>query len=226
MSVPLFQTLPGVRTEAAKAGAWSRPFLLFMALAVLGGCASMTPEQCKLADWRQIGYADGAQGLPGSRIDDHAKACAEVGVRPNLDEYLRGRSQGLFSYCQPENGFTVGRRGAPDNAGDCPASMRFAFLEQYQRGQEIHAIESDLERRRSRLDSNYRRLRSHDERIGAIRGELAKTDLPADRRTALSNELNRLADEKNTIVNENAYLRLESDRLQSHLYYRLREMGR
>ena len=179
-----------------------------------------------MADWRQIGYADGAQGLSGARIDDHAKACAEVGVRPNLDEYLRGRSQGLFSYCQPENGFTVGRRGERENAGDCPASMRFAFLEQYQRGQEIHTIETELERRRSRLEHNHRSLHSHDERIGAIRTELAKSDLPADRRTALSNELNRLADEKNAIINENGYLRLESDRLQSHLYYRLREMGR
>lgn len=203
-----------------------RTLSVLASAAILAGCASMTPDQCRMADWRQIGYADGAQGLSGARIDDHAKACAEVGVRPNLDEYLRGRSQGLFSYCQPENGFTVGRRGERENAGDCPASMRFAFLEQYQRGQEIYAIESDLERRRSRLDHNYRSLRSHDERIGAVRAELAKSDLPAERRTALSNELNRLADEKNAIINENAYLRLESDRLQSHLYYRLREMGR
>jgi hypothetical protein len=204
----------------------SRFFPLLVAPLILGGCASMTPEQCRLADWRQIGYADGAQGLSGSRIDEHAKACAEVGVRPNLDEYLRGRSQGLFSYCQPENGFTVGRRGDRENAGDCPASMRFAFLDQYRRGQEIHAIEADLERRRSRLEHNFRALRSHDERIGAIRAELAKNDLPAERRTALSNELSRQADEKNSIVNENAYLRMESDRLQSQLYYRLREMGR
>lgn len=197
------------------------------ALAIaITGCASMTPEQCRHADWHQIGYTDGAQGLSGARIDDHAKACAEVGVRPNLDEYLRGRSQGLFSYCQPENGFAVGRRGEQENAADCPASMRFAFLDQYRRGQEIHLIESDLEQLRSRLNRNYRRLRSHDERIASVRAELARSGLPVERRIALSNELNRLADEKSTIVNENSNLRLDSDRVQSHLYFRLREMGR
>lgn len=195
-------------------------------VAAVAGCASMTPEQCLHANWNQIGYADGAQGLSGARIDEHAKACAEVGVRPNLEEYLRGRSQGLFSYCQPENGFSVGRRGEQENAADCPASMRFAFIDQYQRGQEIHLIESDLEQRRSRLNHNYRRLRSHDERIAAVRAELAKSDLPTERRIALSNELNRLVDEKNNIVNENSSLRFESDRLQLHLSSRLREMGR
>jgi hypothetical protein len=200
--------------------------MCFAVAAAMAGCASMTPEQCRHADWRQIGYADGAQGLSGARIDDHAKACAEVGIRPNLDEYLRGRSQGLFSYCQPENGFAIGRRGENENAADCPASMRFAFLDQYRHGQEIHLIESDLEQRRSRLTHNNRRLRSCDERIAAVRTELAKSDLPAERRVALSNELNKLVDEKNFIGNENSNLRLESDRLQSHLYFRLRELGR
>lgn len=220
-------TLSFDATCSTRAAAGLARWALCLAVAAaIAGCASMTPEQCRHADWRQIGYADGAQGLSGARIDDHAKACAEVGVRPNLEEYLRGRSQGLFSYCQPENGFTIGRRGESENAADCPASMRFAFLEQYRRGQEIHLIESDLEQRRSRLNHNYRRLRNCDERIATVRTELAKNDLPAERRIALSNELNRLADEKNTIVNENSNLRLESDRLQSHLYFRLREMGR
>jgi len=165
---------------------------------------------------------------PGSKVyvRNKVKACAEVGIRPNLDEYLRGRSQGLFSYCQPENGFVIGRRGESENAADCPASMRFAFLDQYRHGQEIHLIESDLEQRRSRLNRNNRRLRGCDERIAAVRTELTKNDLPTERRVALSNELNKLVDEKNFIVNENGNLRLESDRLQSHLYFRLREMGR
>lgn len=215
----------GARCSARAAAVlpgWTARFAIAVAMA---GCASMTPEQCRHADWHQIGYADGAQGLSGARIDDHAKACAEIGVRPNLDEYLRGRSQGLFSYCQPENGFAVGRRGEHENAADCPASMRFVFLDQYRRGQEIHLIEADLEQRRSRLNRNYQRLRSHDERIVAVRADLAKSDLPAERRIALSNEFNRLVDEKNAIVNENSNLRFESDRLQSHLYSRLREMG-
>jgi hypothetical protein len=217
---------------------WRRPFLLMrpipfrlgslvvLAAVVASGCASLSPEQCKMANWRQIGYADGAQGASGARINDHAKACAEFGVRPDLDEYLRGRSQGLFSYCQAENGFAIGRRGSEQNAADCPASMRDAFLDQYQRGQQLHAIEYELAERRNRLGQNYSRLRYANDRIATIRAELSRKDIPADRRNALLTEFNRLVEEKNTISRENAFLDIEAGRLQLQLSDTLRAFGR
>jgi hypothetical protein len=200
--------------------------LVLLSAIVASGCASLSPEQCRQANWRQIGYADGAQGASGARIDDHAKACAEFGVRPDLDEYLRGRSQGLFSYCQPENGFAVGRRGSEQNAADCPASMRGAFLDQYQRGQQLHAIEYELAERRNRLGQNYSRLRYANDRIATIRAELSRKEIPADRRNALLTEFNRLVEEKNTISRENAFLDIEAGRLQLQLSDTLRAFGR
>ena len=192
----------------------------------IAGCASLTPEQCMHADWHQIGFSDGTQGLPGSRIDDHAKACAEQGIRPNLDEYLKGRAQGLYSYCQPENGFQVGRRGDDQNAADCPAYMKSAFLDQYWRGHQIHEIENELARQRSRLDRNRHQIHRKDERIAEIRSELKKSDLPADRRTSLLNEFNRLVDEKNALGRENAFAQTEAERLQMHLDMTLRSFAR
>lgn len=204
----------------------SRWMRLVSSAIVLAGCASLTPEQCMHADWRRIGFADGTQGLPGARIEDHAKACAAQGIRLNLDEYLKGRAQGLYSYCQPENGFTVGRRGNEHNAADCPDYMKQAFLYQYQRGHLIYDIESELSRQRSHIDRNYRRIRHDDERISEIRDDLKKSDLPAERRTELLNEFNRLVEEKDALSRENAYLRNESERLQMHLSMKLREFGR
>lgn len=192
---------------------------------LLAGCASLSPEQCRHADWRQIGFSDGAEGMSAARINDHAKACAEQGIRPNLDEYLRGREQGLRSYCQPENGFVVGRRGGEANVADCPEQMKYAFLDRYRLGYQVHAIEEDLARRRAHIDRNFRQMRHNDEQIAAIKQELGKEDLPADRKKSLLNDYNRLLDQKNALWRENTYLQSEASRLQLDLQWRLRGAG-
>ena len=192
---------------------------------LLAGCATLTPEQCRHADWRQIGFSDGAGGASAARINDHAKACAEAGVKPDLDSYLRGREQGLTTYCRAENGFTVGRGGGYANAADCPESMKYAFMEQYRRGQQIHLIESDIAHRHSRIHQNNSRMVRDNERIAWIRGELRKKDLPDEQRKALLDEFERVVEHKNAISRENAFLVAEADRLQFHLQMQLREAG-
>jgi hypothetical protein len=192
---------------------------------LLSSCASLSPEQCKTADWRQIGFSDGASGTLAGRINDHAKACAEHGIRPHLDDYLRGREQGLLSYCRPDNGFAVGRGGNEANAGDCPEHLKYGFLEQFRRGTQVHAMERDLSNRRSHIERNQRQIRRNDEQIAKIRRELDKENPPAERRTALLNDYNRLLDQKNSLGRENSYLYTEADRLQLHLQMRLREFG-
>lgn len=193
---------------------------------LLASCASLSPEQCMRADWRQIGFADGTTGISAARINDHAKACAEVGVRPDLDAYLQGREEGMVRYCQPENGFTIGRNGGTPNVADCPEQMKPFFLDQYRRGYQIHVIEGDLAQRRSRLYRNNLQIRRNDERIAAIRAELEKKELPEDQRKSLLHEFNHLVEQKNALGRENAFLVVETERLQGYLYMYLREAGR
>lgn len=202
-----------------------RHLLVCVPAIFLAGCATLTPEQCRNADWRQIGFADGASGASAVRINDHAKACAETGVKPDLDSYLRGREQGLVNYCRAENGFAVGRGGETANVADCPESMKFAFMEQYRHGQQIHLIESDLAQRRARIHQNNSRMHRDNERIASIREELRKKDLPDEQRKALLDEFERAVERKNALGRENAYLLSETDRLQFHLQMKLREAG-
>ena len=202
-----------------------RRLLPLLSAVLITGCATLTPDQCRHADWRQIGFADGASGASAARINDHAKACAEIGVRPDLDGYLRGRDQGLLSYCRAENGFAIGRGGSFANMADCPEHMKPAFMDQYRRGHEIHLLESDLARRRSRIYENNSRMRRVNERIARIREELRKKDLPDEQRKALLEDFERLVERKNAAGRENAFLIPEADRLQFHLQMRLRESG-
>jgi hypothetical protein len=201
-------------------------YISFIVLLSLAACATLSPEQCRNADWRQIGYADGASGLPGSRIQEHASACAKAGTKPDMDAYLSGRMEGLVSYCQPENGFEVGRRGAADNAGDCPPYIRGAFLQNYRQGREINALESQISNLRGAMDNERREMRRRDDRIEDIRQELRRPNVSAERRNALLSEMERLIDRKQDSGARQLGLQREMDIAQQRLAFRLREMGR
>jgi len=199
---------------------------LFILALMLGGCASLSPEQCTHANWRQIGYADGVKGLSGAQIDEHARACAPQGIRPNLDAYLAGRSQGLVSFCQPQNGFALGRRGVSQVISDCPDNLKWAFEDEFNQGRQVHAIESELHTRRNQLNDTRHRIRHNEERINEIRSELARRDLNNERRTTLLNEYNRLIDQKEPLMRTSLDLEAQVDHQQKRLQHKLRELGR
>ena len=63
--------------------------LLLLAILV-SGCASMTQDQCRHADWAERGQRDGREGYSLSRIDEHREACAKVDVRPDTARWQLG----------------------------------------------------------------------------------------------------------------------------------------
>ena len=91
---------------------WPGPsgrLLAAVAAFALAGCASMSPEECRVADWAEQGYKDGRSGLTPTRITEHRKACAEVGVVPDAQRYRQGWDRGVQEYCTPTNGLAQGR---------------------------------------------------------------------------------------------------------------------
>jgi len=203
-----------------------RPLAVATCVVILSSCASLSPEQCKNADWRQIGYTDGANGEPAGRLQEHASACAKAGIKPDLDAYLSGRMEGLLSYCQPENGFEVGRRGRPDNVGDCPPHLRAPFLDQYRQGREINGLESEVQRLRSMLQNDQNEARRNDRRMEDIRKELRRPNLSPERRTSLLNEIERMLDRRQDAGRRQLAMQRDLDMAEDRLRFRLREMRR
>lgn len=203
-----------------------RPFAVATCVLILSSCASLSPEQCKNADWRQIGYTDGANGEPAGRLQEHASACAKADIKPDLDAYLSGRMEGLLSYCQPENGFEVGRRGRPDNVGDCPPHLRAPFLDQYRQGREINGLESEVQRLRNMLQNDQNEARRNDRRMEDIRKELRRQNLSPERRTSLLNEIERLLDRRQDAGRRQLGMQRDLDIAEDRLRFRLREMRR
>jgi hypothetical protein len=138
-------------------------------LLALGGCASLSEEECRFSDWYDLGYRDGRQGRPADRISEHAQACGEHGLRPDRERYLSGHQDGIGSYCTLHNGLKVGENGgayynvcSPDNEQD--------FLRGYSVGHALHRV-------RGRLNSIESEIYALDGRISDK--ETEKKELPA-----------------------------------------------
>ena len=133
----------------------------------LPGCATMDKSECLTVDWRTIGYEDGVAGHSGDRIAQHRKACAKYGVAPDLDAYQTGRDQGLREYCQPENGYQTGLRGAAYN-GSCPVDLRQDFESAYHSGFELYSLRARVNNATNELESNRQELMQSEKDLVAI----------------------------------------------------------
>jgi hypothetical protein len=133
------------------------------AMLILVGCshATLTKEECRTVDWRTVGYEDGAAGRPADQIGLHRQACAEHGVKPDLDAYLSGRTAGLREFCQPYNGYRAGASGV-EYYDSCPPELAPAFLAAYESGHELYVRE--------------RRVADADAGIAARRNEVLRLE--------------------------------------------------
>ena len=130
------------------------PFAVALVALALGGCASMSKQDCLAGNWYERGYDDANGGNTFDRLDSHAKACAKVGIRPDEPIYATGYEAGLVDYCTPERGYELGSRDS-DYRDICPFETESAFLGRYVDGlesalvmREVDAVraETELER--------------------------------------------------------------------------------
>lgn len=160
--------------------------LALFGLLALTGCATLTADQCKIADWRALGVEDGALGHGESRFLSYTKDCAAAGVTPDRLAWEAGRAEGLKQFCTPEGAYSAGVDGRPFR-GLC-ASETPEQLAALQKGRTFHAITAEIADRRAEIfelrqeirDIHYdsRRHRSGltfaGVRSGALHAEIAR----------------------------------------------------
>jgi hypothetical protein len=125
---------------------------------ILASCTTMSPEECKIADWREVGQRDGMQGEPLSQLQSRAEDCAKVGVSINLSSYQLGRDAGLRNYCRLENAVPLGLRGGY-YAGVCPPEIDGLFQQRFQIARAVHDLRNDVRSLYDRTEGLERRLR-------------------------------------------------------------------
>ncbi|CAN5375852.1 hypothetical protein BH11PSE11_BH11PSE11_32300 [soil metagenome] len=139
--------------RGAKREAKSAIFRLAVAMLVcctaLGGCATMSADECRNANWYEVGLKDGAHGKAVERLAQHREACADVKIKPDERPYLQGRQVGLRSYCTHDNAVREGLAGNYYE-GVCEGPASAVFLRNYQAARAVH----DARSRISSLDSS------------------------------------------------------------------------
>jgi hypothetical protein len=130
---------------------------ILLSLAVLGGCATMSGDECAVSDWHAIGYEDGTRGYTSDRLGDHRKACAKHGIAPDFQAYQAGRSEGLVEYCQPSRGFNLGSKGG-QYRGVCSSHNEQRFLDAYNSGYHLHNLRANVDSANYRINANKREL--------------------------------------------------------------------
>lgn len=187
--------------------------LLIGSLISLAGCASLSKDECLHADWRMIGFEDGAKGKSPDYLGEHREACAEYGVVPNQNLYLKGREDGLVEYCRPYNAFQEGVRGATYQ-GVCPAYKQDAFLEAYQYGKKIHEADQKVNDQESNIKDLESSLSDIKTRLKEKEASLVDSKTTTSQRVILLQEIKDLSKEQGEKGNEIQRLREDLVRLE------------
>jgi len=140
-----------------------------LALALtLASCATMSPEECRVANWTDVGLRDGLEGKTLGLLNERVNDCAEAGVRVDGNAYLKGRDTGLKSYCRLENAAPLGLNGG-SYEGVCPAQIDGEFRRRYQLGYNVYAAHAEaarIDNRQQWLEQRLRQLdRDEDKRL-------------------------------------------------------------
>lgn len=134
-------------------------YLALLLLIPLAACGTLNEDQCRNANWEEIGREDGANGRTPDYIEKHARACNQFGIAPVRSEWEKGRQQGLPLYCRPARAWEEGADGHRLSpvcpAEDLPELERANYrgLTYYRIGQDIAEAEREINHINSLLAS-------------------------------------------------------------------------
>jgi hypothetical protein len=185
-------------------------------LLALCGCATMNQSECLTADWRTIGYEDGASGYPAERIAEHRRACAKYSVSPSLDAYEAGRAEGLSTYCQPAHGFQVGAAGGT-YAGVCPVALDTQFRPAYQAGRQLFLLRARVAQATQELEATRGERQQVREQMERLRNQAEDDNATDQQREEARHDLHELAEREERVRERIRVLERDQQQSQSDL---------
>jgi hypothetical protein len=178
-------------------------------LMTLGGCATLSESQCVASDWQTVGHRDGMNGTQHSQqLLKHQNACVKHGVTPDRTAYMNGWNDGVVQYCQPDNGFAAGERGA-GYANVCPDYMAEAFNAAYQDGRQLHLAQAEISNEQRTIHQKQQRLDRVEKEISATEALVIEGDLTSLERREMLDETKELAKEQGQLETEVQALKID-----------------
>lgn len=172
----------------------TRTIIALILSLLIGGCATMSPEECRRANWRDVGLRDGLDGSPLALLGERTSDCAEAKVTVDSVAYLNGRDTGLKTFCRVENAVPLGLNGGTYH-GVCPPQLDEEFRRRYAIGHNVFVWRNELAQIGSRMQSLEMRLFS----VGREEDRRARDGKADDDRRRIRREAD---DERRRIRNE------------------------
>ena len=191
-------------------------FPVFLFCLLLSGCATLSKNECLNADWYSIGYVDGARGYPASRIGEHRRACAEYSVKPDFEQYEKGRIAGLVEYCNPRNGYWLGTKGAA-YGGVCPENLEEQFILAYRQGKNVFGMVNQVKTGEKELRGLYQELENLEREMADDEAELVKDGTGRRRRIRLLDTIKAMTEQQKLLQSEIAAKEYALEELRQRL---------
>lgn len=185
-----------------------RRFSVLLLPLALTGCTTLNENPCITSDWGNIGYQDGINGTAAAELLKHQNECVKHDVIPDRDAYLIGWNHGVEQFCQPDNGFRLGREGGA-YTNVCPEHLQKEFYTAYQDGRALHRVQSEINRLTGEISSKQQRL---DEIATALlHAEIAliSADVPAAERQTQLGRSKALAEERDALEADIQVLKMD-----------------
>lgn len=168
-----------------------RSFTVLLSVLVLSSCASMSKEECAIANWKDVGTKDGGLGRSMNAFDGYVKACAKANVIPDKTAYMSGRNEGLKKYCTIQKGYEIGLSNR-EYYGVCVDHNEAAVIEGRRIGLELYSFQ-----------------KAYDDAVAKVKeidSDIAEIETEIDKLIAEINEDNisyRQKEEKNNLISSN-----------------------
>jgi len=159
----------------------------------------MSPKECQIANWHDVGQADGMLGKNLRFLNQRRSDCAEANIPIDQAAYLKGREQGLKTYCQLGNAALVGLRGEVYE-GVCPPAMDQEFRRRYTVGFDVHRFEDEIARLQYRLASLEERFRRNQHEFEQRLGSRGKNEDHQRLYRDFQREQDRIRDEQGALA--------------------------
>ena len=192
--------------------------LIIMGAGVLGGCASMSSDECASSDWLAVGFEDGSRGYTSGHFTNHRKACAKHGITADFAAYQQGRNDGLVEYCQPGRGYNLGASGGR-YSGVCHADLEPDFLDAYRAGQELYSLRANVNSANSAIYAREQELEGIHASMRSKEALLIAPDTATQDRILLIADLKRLSERTGELEAEIESLVADRARFEQELQH-------
>ena len=172
---------------------------LMMGAVLLFGCATMSEEQCRGANWAALGQSDARDGDMPEFGADRVKSCVEKGIPGNFAEWKRGWEIGRREVCTPGNAHAWAQRSSDYKSGFCPPDLEPAFLSVYAPARERYLFEKRIRDLQFQIDDKSRSLEDVIRQTGRSENQSRQRQAElAARRSSLEHEIRNLRDRMRT----------------------------